>query len=484
MGTVDSIAMANLRREPLSLFHMPTEIQLQIYEYVFADEPILWDRRHRDECNLRPTKKSAVEHPPWIWHRPIVDVTCPKNEQECSKNPCHELHAAQYTLAGTWKFCGCARRASLSLLRTNRHIFSIAAPMFWSKATFCFFDPLEFMACMRATSPGTRALMRGVSILSLNAHARADGRVLVRRRTHGGRLLDQRHTWYVHTMPAFWDTVLLLPGLERLGVPSRFAAHFDDKRPLRGPSLRDIAVGLPRLPELELTSLGFISPSMSESLLHGEEFRFWSTFYNHPNWSTFVAFSHRMDLRDIRDATVSVSERVREARRDSQLSGYVSDEVWFRLLPPGGRRWQLAGIFAGNPHADLVGAPRTTAVKTRVHETRDAATDPPDIAVTFHSLPLDDEALERSRLAKKKSTSGDAGGDRSDGGPKLKHVWQKERSRRRLMRQFACLRTIMSSSAAQSDCDAVPCNGSGGEEQEEKKKRKRTKKNRRGYRHR
>ncbi|KAJ3484104.1 hypothetical protein NLG97_g7139 [Lecanicillium saksenae] len=467
----DSIALENLRLTPLNLLHMPIEIQLMIYTYVFGGEPILWERRHRDECNLRPSSEFRVEHPPWVWYRPIIDIICPKIKGQCSGFPGRELFSAKYTLAETWKFCACGKRRGLNLLRTSRHIYSLAAPIFWSTTTFCFFDSIEFIACMSATSGGTRALIRGVSIISLSQFAGGDNRVHFRHKLHCDPIANLGYIWYVHTMPTFWRTVLSLPGLERLAVPSLFLYHMGS--PLRGPTFRAVVKRLTGLKDLEVTCSCYIDSRIGESATRLGSHCFWIDLYNNTGWATFVSYSQRIDLRDIRDGTAEPDDVFTASLSSNLPPGYILWEIWRQYLLTGPREhsWGVDHFF---PRADLVGAPKTLPVELP-NSPQIPST---EIPVTFYSLPLDRHALERSKRAK--------GRDAPGGNPRVKHVWVRQRARHILLWRFEVLRAQkVNRMVAQLRRDAVVTSDGANEgaSKETKKKRKRVKQNRRGYRH-
>ncbi|OAA35224.1 hypothetical protein BBO_08826 [Beauveria brongniartii RCEF 3172] len=214
--------MPRLRQEPINLLNLPLEVQLQIYDYALSD-PDLCDRRHRNGCNLCPLTQQEMNQPPFMWHRVVVDaVPKPGPREQVALSSNYGLPKA-FSLAKTWTACDCGKRRGIHILRTNRYIFSVAAHMLWSRGSLCFFDATEFAACIEATSPGTRALIRGVRIMSLLNGETLDPRVCLRSQGDNGQERPSAvHPWEHRCLPEFWIALQLLPRLQHLTIPHRY----------------------------------------------------------------------------------------------------------------------------------------------------------------------------------------------------------------------------------------------------------------------
>lgn len=460
---------------PFNLLGLPVELQIRIFKFALQD-PTLWDRRHQDGCNLRPTGEGVIEHPPWIWHRPIIGAVMPGHVKEKGSVSCSGEFPVTYNLVNTWTFCHCAKRSGINLLRTNRHVFSVAAPLFWSEARFCFFDGVELAACVAATSPRTRALIRDVSIVSTEiAHPR-DMRVHIQ---HMGVTVNGFEDQYVNSHAAsvvFRNSLRLLPALEHLAVPCEFLFSFGRMNQLGEYDTADAALMFPRLKILEFTQMRMLGGSSNLQLqMHSDRIAFWNALYRNKGWTSFVVYSQRFDVRG------SAAAMSPESRPLYVWYGIVG-KIYMDLLTVGPRMLGDDSLRLA-PHADLVGGCKTMTVQL-ANNTKASL----EVDVTFYSLPLDKDACAKSRLARSNVPVD---------GPRAVwnmtgSLWGQGATRRESIRQFeglveGQLRYPMKRCKQGPLLHLSGCPYAARERQQQQQqqqhggKRKRVKKNRRGY---
>ncbi|TQW00661.1 hypothetical protein V2A60_001722 [Cordyceps javanica] len=287
-------------KQPFKLLHLPTEIQERIFWFAVHD-PDLMDRRHRDGCDLLPVNEHAVAQPPFMSQRVFVDAVYQRDKQgqTGTYNYLNMFDPPEsFRLTETWTYCNCAKRSGINLLLTNRWIFSIAAPFFWSENTFSFFDATEFVACMAVTSTGTRALIRSVSVVTFRLRGFLDARVHLSSKTPRGKsCLGGIFPWGTKCLPIFWRTLQLLPKLKSLAIPPCYLdcnvfldtdANLDKLRPY-----------LERLEEIHLTYLSiFGGDASSIQDCFCERQNFWASFFSGRSLESLGGFSHRVHLSD------------------------------------------------------------------------------------------------------------------------------------------------------------------------------------------
>ncbi|KAJ4153959.1 hypothetical protein LMH87_010424 [Akanthomyces muscarius] len=318
------------QQTPFNLFGLPVELQIIIFKFTLQD-PTLWDRHHRDGCNLRPTEEGVIEHPPWIWHRPIIGAVRSEHTKKTGTALCS--YPVSYTLVNTWKFCNCAKRSGISLLRTNCYAFSVAAPLFWSKARFCFFDAAEFAACVAATSSRTRALIRDVSIVSSESWRMRDMRVCIQ---NMGASMDGRadKSFYLYSKLVFRNALKHLPGLEHLAVPSDFVYFFTRTNQLGEYEITDTLMDLLQLRFLELTQMRLFGGSSNlRQYMLDDRVDFWAALYRNRGWASFVAYSRRFDVRG---SVAAMHMMLRPLYSDYG----IVDMIYLDLLTVGLRCWE------------------------------------------------------------------------------------------------------------------------------------------------
>ncbi len=472
MASVLSPPMEAVQKPPLRLFDLPMELQLSIFEYALHD-PILWDRRHRDGCDLRPTEEGVTEHPPWMWHRLIVDVAFPGETRE-GRTRRSRAPAASYTLTSTWKFCDCAKRTGINLLRTGRHAYNVGSPIFWRASKFCFFDAVEFVACITVTSIYTRRLIRGVSMFTIEGSQGLDLRVCVRSQPG----INTKSLFHLDTLSDFWDTVDLVPELEYLAVPSYFLYAFIQSYVQWSPThiLKNFQ-DLSRIKNFQITEMMFFGGSRDIAVsMYNDEPYFWAMLYRNVGWATFASYSQRLNMGNQTSAETILSrirypfERIRHTICLDLLMGGP------KVL--GGDNVQLA------PHADLIGGCKTMTIEPRYSNHRG-----PELDVTFYNLPLHKEACAKSKLALANRRQESA----QPGTSLYTAVWVQDADRHESMQLFESMRTRTRWSPSPaynqafrlylpSSQNSAAKDGEDDQRQQPQRERKRVKKNRRGYR--
>lgn len=462
MASVDATHLEPLpQRQPTGLFHLPPDIQLLIYEYAL-EEPNLWERRHRDGCDLCPTNDGALEHPPWVWHRPIIDANLPSNKKRDYDPSPPETIARRYTLAATWKFCSCAVRTGINLLCTNRHIFSLAAPIFWSRSKFCFFDPVELFVCITATSPGTRALIRHVSIRTIRAEAGLDPRVCIRDPTRS----YQRHRFFSHLL---WNGLELLPGLESLDAPIYHFHDFFNEESFGSSEdgLGELLPKIPHLTRLELSDVVFSSKTteLREDMMGDDAVTFWDALYANAIPASFASYSLQFDVGKLRDDTlpevlIAIQLKIFHDQNDVRAWIYsVTGDNWPET--------SVARLAARSDGCQTVPVParREPVGDDEGKWSGDAESRPTAIDATFYSVPPSKDARERRRRAQ-----GKRGKHAATGQAMRQHVTEGDGARKKMIRRFTAWRE-----AKEKDSKVHA------EWEKEATSRKRQKKNRRGH---
>ncbi|CAG9999009.1 unnamed protein product [Clonostachys byssicola] len=203
---------AGPRPKKLNLDHLPLEIVLRIYEFALVERP-RWEKTHKPTCKYKPKFGDDIyENPPFLQTKVTVyaDMT---QKTECS--------------------CSCAKRTGLGLLLASRGVNELAAPIFWSRNTFCFLDAIELIATVgRLLRPAYVEMIRAISIMNPDQSGYTG---------HVDYTLSkgkQRH--------AFWDTLERCRGLESLDMPGAYisATKWFSQRmaklPKRAPSLKTV----------------------------------------------------------------------------------------------------------------------------------------------------------------------------------------------------------------------------------------------------
>ncbi|OAA60694.1 hypothetical protein ISF_05733 [Cordyceps fumosorosea ARSEF 2679] len=273
-------------KKPTGLLDLPLELQIMIFKRVL-DEPILWDRQHRNGCRFRPTRTNVMAQPPFMSQRVFVDAE-------------YALHCGPYdapkgfSLAETWTACKCAKRRGVNLLAVNRHIFWVARPLLWSKTTFCFFDATEFAACIAVTTPGSRGLIRSVSVQTFRGLVGwQDYRVCLRSKFPDGRDRPSGVFPYKQKcVKAMWRALLEMPELENLGIPWQYLTTevFDS---MDAAQLVQSHQYLEGLGELELTHFGLHGGNLDPDDEPGD---FWVELFDGKCLSSLAGWSHRVQL--------------------------------------------------------------------------------------------------------------------------------------------------------------------------------------------
>ncbi|ATY61357.1 hypothetical protein A9K55_008517 [Cordyceps militaris] len=377
------------------LLRLPLELQRHIFKLVLH-EPNLWDRRHHDGCKLRPVTPKAMAQPPFMSHRVFVEAVY-ASRQHAPRCPrwlkcveCDPSSAALYErptsfrLAKTWTWCTCGKRTGVNLLRANRHIFSVAAPIFWSGNTFSFFDVSEFAACIAATSPGTRDLIRGASIVTFQLQRWLDARVCLRSRDLEGHVLPEGVlTWQQKCLTALWPALKSLPKLKRLALPAHYleTAMFDrlpadERRPMRQ--------YLALLDEMDLTNLGLCG-----GVTGGGHYRalanFWKRFFDGELQQTLCGFTLRIRINDrLRDFSANFPYTSRLSQWDFLTNVYDAVEAQLMVddTDKRGRAWR-------RPNDDVTGGTGTATVSVSGCFRQ----------VTLYNMPLTEDACVRNQQA-------------------------------------------------------------------------------------
>ncbi|KAJ0163389.1 hypothetical protein CTA2_3076 [Colletotrichum tanaceti] len=177
------------RRRDVPFLQLPREVRDRIYRYSL-EEPKRHEIPHAADCFLRSTNFLLWEPPAFL----IKSVTI-------CENP-HRLD--------TSSACDCDRRRCLNLLLANRQIHAEAAPVFWSRNTFCFLSAFEVIVALRhILRRQYRDLVTGICVMSpadngAPLHVALDGE------DPDG---DCPTDW-----PLFWHTISNCAGLRRLQI--------------------------------------------------------------------------------------------------------------------------------------------------------------------------------------------------------------------------------------------------------------------------
>ncbi|KAM3557801.1 hypothetical protein MY1884_004310 [Beauveria asiatica] len=371
---------------------MPLEVQLQIYEYALGD-PDLWDRRHRGGCDLCPLTQQDLNQPPFMSHRVVVDaVPKPGPGEQVALSSIYRVPKA-FFLAKTWTACDCGKRRGIHLLRTNRHIFSVAAHMLWSRGSLCFSDATEFAACMEATSPGTRALIRGVSIMSLLNEETLDSRVCLR--SQGDNGLDRPsavYPWDYQCLPEFWIALQLLPGLQHLAIPYRYLNVFQT---ITDDQFFKTKAYLARLGYIYLTHLALTTNDFRHYRIHGMTNDFWAASFSGRTLVSLYGFSERVDTTTWLDGITNLDPRDALHNRVDLL---LSQNLVHRTPPATEMQAMelhsatIRGFPLLRPQAHVIAAGGTVTVS--IDPTGTSKVD-----VTFYNVPLSRKACVNSNLA-------------------------------------------------------------------------------------
>ncbi|CAH0016385.1 unnamed protein product, partial [Clonostachys rhizophaga] len=186
--TIQPNHAAGPRPKKLNLDHLPLEIVLRIYEFALVERP-RWEKTHKPTCKYKPKFGDDIyENPPFLQTKVTVYADM-RQKTECS--------------------CSCAKRTGLGLLLASRGVNELAAPIFWSKNTFCFLDAIEVIATVgRLLRPAYVEMIRAISIMNPDQSGYTG---------HVDFTLSkgkQRH--------AFWDTIERCTGLESLDMPGAY----------------------------------------------------------------------------------------------------------------------------------------------------------------------------------------------------------------------------------------------------------------------
>ncbi|KAM3525214.1 hypothetical protein MY4038_007406 [Beauveria bassiana] len=372
---------------------MPLEVQLQIYDYALSD-PDLWDRRHRPGCDLCPLTQQEMNQPPFMWHRVVVDaIPKPGKGEQVALSSIYGLPKA-FSLAKTWTACDCGKRRGIHLLRTNRHIFSVAVHMLWSRGSFCFFDATEFAACVEATSPGTRALIRGVSIMSLSNGNALDSRVCLR--SQGDNGLDRPsavYPWEDRCLPEFWLALQLLPMLQYLSIPHRYLNVIHT---ITDDLFFKTKEYLARLGYMYFTRL-VLTPrdwGLYQGYFHGPD-NFWAAFFSGRTLASLYGFSERVDTTTWLDGITNLDPRDAFNHRvnlilSQNLAGRTMQATQMQAMERDSTT--IAGKNWLRPQTRVIAGGGTTTVSLDDTGTL-------KVAVTFYNAPLSKDSCVNSNLA-------------------------------------------------------------------------------------
>ncbi|CAK7214281.1 hypothetical protein SEUCBS140593_002132 [Sporothrix eucalyptigena] len=195
-----------IRTEPApakGFFRLPWEIRKRIYELSLVELP-KWEKIHQPDCDLIAHDLHTCERPPFI-DKSII-----------------------YTpLSG----CRCAKRHSLNVLLANRQVHREAAPVFWSRNTFCFTRASDLTEEIGTKlRPAHRLLLRHIVLM-----------------IYGCDSLPNKFpsNFQKPTVDNMWDTILQCSGLKTLELSyNAFTERFDDIGRIRK-----------QLPDLELLNM-------------------------------------------------------------------------------------------------------------------------------------------------------------------------------------------------------------------------------------
>ncbi|KAM3504906.1 hypothetical protein MY10362_003282 [Beauveria mimosiformis] len=385
--------MPRLRQEPINLLNLPLEVQLQIYDYALSD-PDLFDRRHRGGCDLCPLTQQEMNQPPFLWHRVVVDAVPKSGPGEQAELSSIRGLPKAFSLAKTWTACDCGKRRGINLLRTNRHIFSVAAHMLWSRGSLCFFDATEFAACVEATSPGTRALIRGVRIMSLSNGVSLDSRVCLR--SQGDNGLDRPsavYPWEYRCLPEFWIALQLLPKLQNLTIPHRYLNVF---RSMTDDQFFKARAYLARLGYIYFTHLALTPRDFgSYRAFYSDINDFWAAFFSGRALVSLYGFSERVDTTTWLDGITNLHPRDALNHRVNplllqNLAGRTLQATLMQAMEQD--RTTIRGFNWLRPQARVIAGGGTVTVSLD-----DTATS--KVVVTFYNVPLSKDACVNSNLA-------------------------------------------------------------------------------------
>lgn len=439
MEFMNFIPLPRVRLHPTSLLDMPLEIQLQIFKYTLSD-PILWERRHRPGCDLCPTEVGVMEQPPFMWHRPIVHAVYrqgKRKRQNRNKNPDpnYDDTPDRFSLAETWTFCDCGKRAGIGLLRTNRHIFSIAAPIFWSQGDFCFFDATEFAACISITSTGTRSLIRGVNISYMkNLYCPLDMRVCLQSKTDKGEDYDGGPlVWATKCLPAFWEALPLLKRLEHLSLPPSYL----DEAAFRNLSVSEHKVLRPCLHRLraldlaEMFSFGGTEDGTFCAYSGGQE-NFWKLLFKKTSVTSICSYSERVPLwewlhygpKALPETLHRLQNHTRSRFRSALLWG-VQKQMVYRS-----RSLDTGELIGWRAPTDLVGGIMTIPMNGGDNYYYDGD-------FTLYNLPWDKETCDKNKFALSRRRDE----EKAMGGDGRYDARQRKITRREQIRKFVSMRS-------------------------------------------
>ncbi|KAH8881907.1 hypothetical protein GQ53DRAFT_466187 [Thozetella sp. PMI_491] len=204
--TFETLEQASFTRRPRQFLTLPRELRDEIYLLALV-EPAKWDRQHRPLCQYFPKRHDETT--------------------ACALVP------DDYRQKGG---CDCFRRAPLTLLLANRHVYEEAAPLFWSRNTFCWSDvPNFYREVGSILRPGYRRLIRHISLLDIRElHESRDSRVY---------MCEDMGQWEL-----LWGALGQCTALRTLEIsPGRVAEYLEKRSPALG---QQAAPGLETLEKL------------------------------------------------------------------------------------------------------------------------------------------------------------------------------------------------------------------------------------------
>ncbi|CAH0043660.1 unnamed protein product [Clonostachys solani] len=278
--TIEPSPGRRLRPQKLGLLHVPREVQLLIYEFALIECP-KWEKSHKSECRYKPNDINCTEIPTFlnlsinIWQ--AVDGEFKQN---------------------VGNHCNCAKRTGLGLLGVSRAINHLAAPIFWSRNTFCFLDAMEFLATVgHRLRDKCRNHLRSISILNPDATGFPK---------HVS--LPDSLTRNKANMKAFWLTLMKCKQLTKLELPP----------PYLKPALFSIEqwnLLAEHLTELAAIRFSYLLPYINVNSGWGSpsQFRYFCPSYRSPGQQdVFVRCSRTVPLRQESWTSEAATEFYRE----------------------------------------------------------------------------------------------------------------------------------------------------------------------------
>ncbi|KAH0428164.1 hypothetical protein CcaCcLH18_09178 [Colletotrichum camelliae] len=239
------------RPRKLGFFTVPIDIRYQIYRLVLIDLVLRWDKRHNLNCCYKTFNPRRSEPPPFL----MIKIRI--NERGIHTTP----------------YCDCAKREGMNLLLANRQVHEEAAPIFWSRNTFCCLAGWDVIgATDYALRPETLTWIKHISITNPDIYLGASNHI----KYFGATGLGRDKNW---CESLFWVSVSKLSALSSLQVPPYLLFTEEIRRThlaawLSNPELKiEMLALIPFCRDPDADFFGYAGLGTEESCLH------WSTIY-------------------------------------------------------------------------------------------------------------------------------------------------------------------------------------------------------------